>query len=210
MKKTNPRHGSMQFWPRVRAKRAHARIKNWNNVGKGVLGFAGYKVGMTHLIITDNKPTSKTKGEDLSCPITIIECPPLKVASVRFYKNAIYGSQPLSQITSPTLDKELSRKLTIPKKEGKKIEDIKEFDDLTLIVYTQPKLIGMGKKKPEVFEIAIGGTNEEKLNYAKEKLGKEITIQEAFKEGEQIDIHSVIQLQKEKDFKVQLRDLELP
>jgi len=63
MKKRNPRHGSMQFWPRVKAKRAYARIRRWNDSTKGVLGFAGYKVGMTHLMITDNKATSKTKGE---------------------------------------------------------------------------------------------------------------------------------------------------
>ncbi len=181
----------MQFWPRVRAKRAHARVRTWPQVGQGISGFAGYKVGMTHLKITDNRSTSKTKGEDIFCPATIIECPPLKVAAIRFYKNSTYGSQPLSQILHSKLDKELAHNISLPKKEAKKIEDIKEYDDITLLVYTQPKKTGIGKKKPELFEIGIAGKLDEKLSYAQEKLGKEIGIEEVFKEGEQIDIHAV-------------------
>ncbi len=191
MKKKNPRHGSMQFWPRVRAKRAHAKIRSWQSLEPKALGFAGYKVGMTHLMITDNRSTTKTKGETISCPATIIECPSIKVASVRFYKNSYYGIRPITQIMSENLDKDLSRIISLPKKQEKKIDDVKEFDDITLVVYTQPKLTNIGKKKPEIFELAIGGKKEEKLAYAKEKLGKGISIDELFKEGEQLDIHSI-------------------
>ena len=191
MKKTNPRHGSMQFWPRVKAKRAHARIRNWNSTADGLLGFAGYKVGMTHVIVTDNKATTKTKGEDIAWPVTIIECPPIKIASIRFYKKTMKGLNPVSQILAENLDKELARKIALPKKKEKKEEGAQEYDDITLIVYTQPKLTGIGKKKPELFEIGIGGKKEDKLNYAKEKLGKEIKIDEIFKEGEQMDAHAV-------------------
>jgi large subunit ribosomal protein L3 len=191
MKKTNPRHGSMQFWPRVKAKRPQARIKSWNDSFQGVLGFAGYKVGMTHLMITDNKATSKTKGTDIACPATIIECPPLKVASVRFYKNNIYGTQPLSQINAEKLDKELAKRISLPKKPAKKFEDIKEYDDITIVVYTQPKLTIIGKKKPELFEMGLGGKLEDKVKLAKELLGKEISIDEVFKGGEQVDIHAI-------------------
>ena len=63
MKKRNPRHGSMQFWPRVKARRQHAYVRTWADKGQGILGFAGYKVGMTHLTITDNNPKSKTKSD---------------------------------------------------------------------------------------------------------------------------------------------------
>jgi len=47
------------------------------------------------------------------------------------------------------------------------------------------------KKKPELFELAIGGTKQDQYNFAKEKLGKEITPEDAFKEGEQVDIHAI-------------------
>jgi large subunit ribosomal protein L3 len=128
---------------------------------------------------------------ELSIPVTIIECPPLKVFSVRFYVNTPYGKTVLSEVVAEKCDKELSRKLCVPKKITKKIDDIKDYDDLTLVCYTQPKLLGIGKKKPDVFEIGLAGKKEEKLALAKEKLGKEINIQDIFKEGEQIDIHAV-------------------
>lgn len=180
----------MQFWPRKKALREHARVRNWST-GKGLLGFAGYKVGMTHLMIQDNRPTSKTKGEEIFCPATIIECPPLMIGSARFYKKNLYGLQPLSQIVAQNLSKELARKICIPKKQNKKIEDIRDFDRASLVVYTQPKLTGIGKKKPELFEIDLGGNKEEQLNYAKELLGKEIHLKDIFKEGEQLDVHAI-------------------
>jgi large subunit ribosomal protein L3 len=188
-----PRKGSLQFWPRKRSKRNYARTRSWSNVQKiKPLGFAGYKVGMVHAIITDNRHNSLTKGTDISIPITILECPPLKTASIRFYKKTTNGLKLVSEIFSENLDKELKRKIIIPKKVKKKIEDVKDYDDIRLLVYTQPKLTSIGKKKPEIFEIGMGGNNkEEKIKYAKEKLGKEINISDVFTEGNQLDIHAV-------------------
>ncbi len=191
-KTKRPRFGSLGYSPRKRAKKQTARIRSWAKLKEAkLLGFAGYKVGMLHLMINDNNPNSMTKGETISCPATLIECPQLKTASIRFYKNTIDGSKVISDIFSENLDKELERKITMPKSKKKKIEDIKDFDDVTIVVYTQPKLTGIGKKKPELFEIAIGGKKEEKLNYAKSILGKEINVADIFKEGNQVDIHSI-------------------
>jgi len=187
-----PRFGSLAYYPRKRSKRQVARVHAWANVKEAkLLGFAGYKVGMAHLMLTDNNPNSMTKGATISCPTTIIECPPLKAASVRFYKKTVDGLKVVSDVLAENFDKELERKITMPKKRGKKIEDVKDFDDLTLLVYTQPKLTGIGKKKPELFEIAIGGKKEEKLNYAKGILGKDINIKDVFAEGSQLDIHTI-------------------
>ncbi|MBI2208706.1 50S ribosomal protein L3 [Candidatus Woesearchaeota archaeon] len=185
-----PRRGSLQFWPRKRSKKVFARVRYWApSKDTKLLGFAGYKVGMTHLIINDNSKNSTTKGMDIFCPVTIIECPPLKTASIKFYKNTIYGLNLVSETLADNLDKELARKIILPKKKGSK--ESKDFDFLRLLVYTQPKLTGIGKKKPELFEIGIGGNKEEQLKYAREKLGKEIAIDEVFREGQQLDIHAV-------------------
>ena len=191
-RKRRPRKGSLQYWPRKRSKRQYARVRSWSKIqDPKVLGFAGYKVGMAHAMIVDNKKTSMTKGQEIFCPLTIIECPPLKTASIRFYKKTTNGLKLACEIFSENLDKELERKITIPKKINNKIEDVKEFDDVTLLVYTQPKLTGIGKKKPELFEIALGGNKEEKINYAKEKFGKEINVNDALVEGQQLDVHAV-------------------
>ena len=184
-----PRAGSMQFWPRVRARHNYARIRNWQASQEAkLLGFAGYKVGMTHLLINDNRAHSPTKGKEIFCPATIIECPPIKTASIRFYKNTQNGSKLVSEILADQLDNELSRKMINHNKKGKETDS---YDFLRLLCYTQPKLIGIGKKKPEIFEIAVGGKKEQQISYAKEKLGKEINVNEVFKEGQTLDAHSV-------------------
>lgn len=190
-KARNPRHGSMQFWPRKRSKRAYARVRSWADVKDAkALGFSGYKAGMTHVMVTDNRPNSLTKGQDIRMPVTVIECPPIKVASIRFYKDSVHGSRVITEVFSEKIDKELERKISKPKSIKKKIDEVKDFDDIKILVYTQPKLTGI-KKKPEIFEVGVGGSKEEKFSYAKEKLGKEITIDEVFKGGDIIDIHAV-------------------
>ena len=46
----------MQFWPRVRAKREYPRVKSFAEEKEPkLLGFAGYKVGMAHLLAEDNR-----------------------------------------------------------------------------------------------------------------------------------------------------------
>jgi len=183
-KRHQPRSGSLQFWPRVRSKRIYSNIKNWfqNNDPKP-LAFAGYKVGMTH--IQNTRPGKKGVEIITTTPVTIIECPPLKPLSLRFYRNTPYGSQVITQIFSKNLNKELAKKIILPKKTKEEIP--KDFDFLKLIVYTQPKLTGIGKKKPEIFEIPLGRD----LEYAKSLLEKEIDVEEVFKAGQYTDIHSV-------------------
>jgi large subunit ribosomal protein L3 len=188
----HPRRGSLQYWPRKRARKENVRIRSWA-VGKapGLMGFSGYKVGMTHVIAMDNRPTSMMKGQETVVPVTIIECPPLKVFSARFYKKDVYGLAVSGEVLSDKLDKELSRTLILPKKINKTFDDFKEFDDITILAYTIPKLTGIGKKRPEVLEIALGGNKDDKLKFAKDFLGKEITAKDVFKEGQMVDIHAV-------------------
>jgi len=187
----SPRKGSLQYWPRKRASRQYARVRQWAKLGeKGILGFAGYKAGMTHITFIDNNSNSSTKGEEISCPVTVIESPPIKTLSIRFYKQTPYGSKLCSEIFADKIDKELGKKLILPKKK-KKPEDIKDYDDIMILVHTQPKLTGIGKKKPEVFEMALAGSKEDKLNLANELLGKDIDITNVFKEGQIVDVHAV-------------------
>ncbi len=194
-KRLNPRHGSMQFWPRVRAKKQYARVRSLPNVSAAkLLGFAGYKAGMTHVVVTDTGKNSLTKGEKVSMPVTVIECPPLKVSSVRFYVAGGYGTKVSKELFFKTT-KEFSRKSKVAK-ELSKVENLDSVDltnvvDITLQVYTQPKLTGFGKKKPEVFELPIGGSLQEKLAYAKEVVTKDIQISDIFSAGDVVDTRGV-------------------
>jgi large subunit ribosomal protein L3 len=179
-KHSRPRKGSLQFYPRVRAGKILPRV-NWNPVSKegtGLLGVICYKVGMMSAYVKDNTPYSHTKGKRITIPVTIIECPTFKILSIRFYKN----KKVLGDVLNQNLDKELKKKLKIPKEVKKKIEDFKEFDDLRMIVYSQVKKTNI-KKKPDIAEIGLSGSKEEKLNFAKENFNKEIGVKSILKEG---------------------------
>ena len=181
-----PRAGSLQFWPRKRAKKIYPNIKSWKKIKENkILGFIGYKVGMTHLHYIQQNPNIKKNLETVSAA-TILECPPLKPFSLRFYKKIPYGSQIITEILSKNLNKELSRKITLPKKQKKQIPE--KYDYLKLLVYTQPKLTGIGKKKPEIIEMGLSGD----LEFAKSLLNqKEIKIQDVFKDNQYVDIHAI-------------------
>lgn len=179
-----PRSGSMQYWPRKRSKRPVARVRSWASLNNAqLLGFCGYKVGMTHIFITDNKKTSMTKGEQIPIPVTVIECPPLKTFSIRFYKK----NQLVSEVLAENLDKKLGRSIILPKKAKKKVEDVNDFDAIRLMLHTNPVF----KKKPEVIEFALSGKKDDQLKYAKSILGKEVNIADVFREGQLIDIHTI-------------------
>ncbi|MBI2105694.1 50S ribosomal protein L3 [Candidatus Woesearchaeota archaeon] len=186
-KRNNPRHGSMQFWPRKRAARIYPRVRSYPVSNKTkLLGFAGYKVGMLQVNIRDNT-NSVTKGQVISVPATVIECPPLKPLSLRYYEQTDYGLKIIAEIpTQNKLEKELERKIKIPKKNNTKIVPDK-FDLVTLQVYTQPKLTSI-KKKPEIFEIKISNPNQD---FLKNVLVKDIKAEDVFDEGQVVDAHAV-------------------
>ncbi|MBI4010329.1 MAG: 50S ribosomal protein L3 [Candidatus Aenigmarchaeota archaeon] len=189
-----PRRGSLQFHPRVRSKRMYPTITTYPITDKPkALAFAGYKSGMLHAMISDNNKNSPTFGQEISVPVTVLDCPPLKVIGIRAYKNSYNGLSALKEAIAKDLPKNLSRKINIG--EFKTEENLSAIEknldkvsNLRLIVSTQPKLSGIGKKTPEIFEIEIGGANAgEKLTFAKQVLGKEIKPSDVVKEGELVD-----------------------
>ncbi len=181
----HPHRGSMQFWPRKRAARALARVRTWKPSEK-LAGFIGYKAGMTHLLIKDNNPNSPTKNMDVSTAATIIECPPMRVVSIRLYKSTPTGLRLAKEAFASKTEKELKRKTGI----GKNNDLTGDFDEARVVAYSQPRKTGI-KKVPDITEIALGGDKQKALEYAKSLLDKEIKIAELFAEGQLIDVHGV-------------------
>lgn len=187
----HPRRGSLQFWPHARSRKHAPRVRSWiESKDKKVLGFLGYKVGMTHLLMKETNPNSPRKNMDVFTPVTVIECPPLKVYSIRYYNSDEDGQTRLvSEIFSKKFEKELVRKV-LPSKKENKVPSV--FEDIKVVVYSQPKLAGIGKKKPDMIELGLGGKDlNEKSIYAQSLLDKEIKISEVFKAMQFVDIHSV-------------------
>jgi large subunit ribosomal protein L3 len=193
-----PRAGSLAFSPKKRANRIYPTISHIRDTEKlRISGFAGYKAGMTQVVIIDNKKGSATHGEEITVPVTVLDCPPLLVLGVRFYKQNHDGLYVFTEILDEkiTKDKDLKRKLVIPKKYDHKAKlkdvekDIDEIKKVRLIVKTQPRNSGLGKKRPEIFEIEVSGKEvKEKFDYCKEILGKELKAKDIIKDGEIIDV----------------------
>lgn len=186
------RSGSLQFWPRKRARRILPSV-NWKMVlkavkdKKGLLGFIGYKVAMTSVSAKDVTEDSMTKSKMVVVPATIIECPVLKIYSIRFYKHGVVVKDVVV-----SNDKLLKKRVKVPK-QAKKIEDSEiDYDDIRVIVYSDAKSAGINKKKPDMIELALGGSKEEKLNFVKGKIGKDISISEVFsKDDKLVDVRGV-------------------
>lgn len=82
--RNRPRRGTLQFWPRKRAKRIYPRTRHWPESSEAKpLGFAGWKAGMTHIQITDNNSKSPSYGKTMIKPVTILDAPSLFVCAFR-------------------------------------------------------------------------------------------------------------------------------
>jgi len=196
--KGRPKRGSRAFWPRKRAKRIYPRVTRYPQEEKTkVMGFAGYKVGMTHAMILDNRKGSPSFGQEIMTPVTILECPPIRAVGLRAYVSTAKGLQPASEAWTADVPKELSRKMKVGKvKTDESIAAIEKIMDkvtsLRLILATQPKLSGVGKKKPEVFEVEVSGKSmKDKFDFAKSVLGKDISAKDVLQEGEIVDAIAV-------------------
>lgn len=183
----SPRKGSLQFWPRKRAAKFLPRV-NWSSIetDKKLKGFICYKAGMMSAAVKDASPDSMTKDKQITIPVTILECPPMKILSVRFYKDGKVAKEVLAE----GLDKELKKKIKLPKS-VKKLEDVKvDYDDVKVICYSVVKKTGL-KKKPDLVEIGLNGSVEEKINFVKENAGKEIFVGDVFENNQLVDFRGL-------------------
>ncbi len=182
VKKNTPRKGSLAFSPRKRAKSEVPRIKSYPDKKESkLLGFAGYKVGMSHVIMIDDRKNSVTEGTEISVPVTVIETPKLSITGIRGYHKTPYGIE-------PRFDAENEEKI----EELKGLIEDEEIDKLRARAKTHPERVsGIPKKEPNQFEIAIGGNLNNQFEYAKEKLNESILISDIYENGQFIDVSAV-------------------
>ena len=190
----------MAFSPRKRARSETPHISSWAAVegdDPKILGFAGYKVGMSHIMAVDYRKKSTTAGQEIRMPVTIVEIPPMKVIGARGYIQDTYGLRTLTEAWEKNIDKDLERTLPIPKGHNaneawKKMSD-NDLEEIRLLVHTQPRMVtGIPKKRPEIMEMAVGGGSlDAQIEFAKEMMGKEFTMSDFTQDGEMLDAIAV-------------------
>jgi len=186
MSRNAPRKGSLQFYPRKRASKFLPRVNyKFLSSDKPILGFIAYKVAMASMLIKDSTPDSLTKNKQITIPVTILETPPMKIFSARFYKYNLLTNEVI--LENP--DKELKRVIKLPKQIKNKLDNIKPetYDNIRILAYSVVKKTSI-KKKPDITEFALSGDVNTKLEFIKNNIGKEISATDILKDLNLVDV----------------------
>ncbi len=199
--KEHPRRGSLAYTPKKRAGSQKPRVRSWPEESEvGLLGFAGYKAGMTHVFMIDDHSGRRTEGQEINVPVTVLEVPPIRICAVRIYGEDFEGQKALTEVWADDLSKDLERTVKIPDDYDQEtaFENAEKFleegnaEDIVVLFHTQPRLSSVPKKKPVVMELQLGGNSVgEKWEYAKEVLGDEVSFSETFDEGNYSDVFAI-------------------
>lgn len=205
-----PRHGSLQFRPKKRASSIRPSVKAFPKDDQTspchLTAFLSYKAGMTH-VIRSKEVKSKTKSQtkELLEAVTILETPPMVIHGVVGYQNTLQGLKRTKVILAEHISEGVIRRMfskrfipgmkytDIRKTIGFSEADVEELkktsDVIRVLAHSQVhKMKPIHQKKAHVAEIQInGGTVAEKVDYAIERLEKEVPVSEVFAENELID-----------------------
>jgi large subunit ribosomal protein L3e len=214
-----PRHGSLGFLPKKRCKRHQGKIKCFpkDDLSKPVhlTGFMGYKSGMTHIVRDVDKPGSKVNKKEIVEAVTILETPPMVIVGVVGYIDTPRGARQFKTVWAEHLNEDCkrrfyknwykSKKKAFSKHSKKwqdeegKVEIEKDFAKMKkyctvirVVAHTQMKLMRHRQKKAHIMEIQVnGGTVDQKVDWAKEHMEKQIPVDQVFEQNEMIDLIGV-------------------
>lgn len=196
------RHGSLQFAPRKRARTQKATFRSYPEIpleSPTLVAFPGYKAGMVHVLMKEDRPGKLNIGQPVTLASTVIETPPIEVVGFRPYRGTYYGLKAITTAVKIEKNDTISRSLTIgdgvdnfdealEKAEANK-DEIKE---VRILAYTRPDLAGISKKKPEFLEIPIkGGSIKDRLELARSLVGSQVKVNQTFKPGQLVDVTAV-------------------
>jgi large subunit ribosomal protein L3 len=193
-KRHRPRRGSLAYSPRKRAKREIPRVRSWPEQSEPrIQGFAGYKAGMTHAIIIDDKPNSPTEGMEISVPVTIVETPPMKIAAIRAYNYTPYGRKVSLEQWASDLETDLKKLLPLNKRSSSRERSLDGAEEIRVLMHTVPKKAGgISKKVPDLMEMRVGAEDvKSTFEYAQKIIGTEVTIADIYKMGALVDVISI-------------------
>jgi large subunit ribosomal protein L3e len=210
----HPRCGSLGFLPRKRTRKHHGHIRKFPKEKKGeklhLTAYCGFKAGMTHIVREVTKPGSRLHKKECVEAVTIIECPKMVVVGIVGYIHTPRGLKAVKTLFAKALSECAIRRFykryrgknhykAFNKYQGN--DWSKNCDDAMKVlkkraqvvrVIAHPKMEDMKHLrtiKAPLVEIQInGGSVDEKLEWAKSHLEKEVRVGDVFTEGQFIDV----------------------
>jgi large subunit ribosomal protein L3e len=212
-----PRSGNLAFLPKRRTRHHRGRIRSFpkDDAKKPIhlTAFMGYKAGMTHVTRHHEKREGKKIiKKDIVEPVTIIECPPMKIVGLVGYVETPRGLRALSTVWAQHLPDEVKRRfyknwMNAKKKAFSKyaqrwaedekskksikrdLERIKRYATVVrVLTSTQLSKMNFRQRKAHIFEIQVnGGTIAQKVDWSFGKFESEVSVGEIFQDNEMID-----------------------
>jgi large subunit ribosomal protein L3e len=212
-----PRAGSLAYLPKRRTRHHRGRVRSFPKDDQKapihLTAFMGYKAGMTHVTRHHEKREGKKViKKDIVEPVSIIECPPIKVVGLVGYVETPRGLRALSTVWAQHLGDELKRRfyknwVSAKKKAFSKyaqrwqeddkskrsikrdLERIKKYCHVVrVLTHTQLSKLNFRQRKAHLFEVQVnGGTVAQKVDWAVSKFEGEVTVGEVFQDFEMID-----------------------
>merc|ERR1719223_718056 len=212
-----PRNGSLGFIPKRRTKHHHGRVRHFPKDDKSkpvhMTAFMGFKAGMTHVVkYFERRDGKKVLKKDIVHPVSVVECPPMKVIGMVGYIETPRGLRALQTVWAHHLDDDVKRRFyknwnnskkkaftkyakrhELDKKDKKSIDHdiarIKKYASVVRVVCaTQNRLLKLRQKKAHVMEVQVnGGSVGQKVEWAYKKFEQEVSVGEVFETNECID-----------------------
>lgn len=198
-----PRRGSLAYSPRVRARSQKPKYRSWAELGEQpkLQSLVGFKAGMSHVVMVDDRPHSTTEGMEISIPVTIIETPAMNVAGIRIYDDGPYGKHVLAEAWVKDA-KDLAKLMRLPKNgfdtdaQLEKVAGLVKdgrVAEIRLLTYVKTEdVTGIPKKVPELLENRVaGGSMDKRFEFARSLLGKQVVANDVFTPGELVDVTAI-------------------
>merc|ERR1711943_115483 len=178
----HPRHGSLGFLPRKRARRHRGKVKSFPRDNKAqkphLTAFIGYKAGMTHCVRDVDKVGSKLHKKETVEAVTVIETPPMVVVGLVGYVQTPRGLRTLTTVWAEHLSDAVrrrfyknwckSKKKAFTKYAKQYVSNKKSIDTevarikkhcqvVRVLAHTQPSKTPLRQKKAHLMEIQVNG-----------------------------------------------------
>jgi len=212
-----PRHGSLGFLPRKRARRFRGKVKSFpkddQSKAPHLTAYLAYKAGMTHILRDVDKPGSKAHKKEVVEAVTILETPPMQIVGLVGYKETNYGLKPAVTVWAEHLNDEVkrrfyknwykSKKKAFTKYAKKYADGQKEINEqlekvkstcvvVRAIVHTQIRKLMLGQKKAHMMEVQInGGDIAAKVDFCVNLFEKQVPVDAVFTQNEMLDVIGV-------------------
>merc|ERR1712166_137693 len=212
-----PRHGSLGFLPRKRARRFRGKVKSFpkddQSKAPHLTAYLAYKAGVTHILRDVDKPGSKAHKKEVVEAVTILETPPMQIVGLVGYKETNYGLKPAVAVWAEHLNDEVkrrfyknwykSKKKAFTKYAKKYADGQKEINEqlekvkstcavVRAIVHTQIRKLMLGQKKAHMMEVQInGGDMAAKVDFCVNLFEKQVPVDAVFTQNEMLDVIGV-------------------